>query len=161
MRDSRMQLLLQKFPPLSTCIYRLCKKIPAKFQESLSKCSAVHPKIALWRKFSASHSRSLAGMFYTTLYVCLSASAQLPNSLFAVRPFVLLPSLSLSYDSEIQSSQKRAKGLNADPSRSIYGSSSDRSPPISSPPIRKRGGGVRHGKDLYQRQPRIHSNNVA
>ena len=30
--------------------------------------SSTHPKIALWRNISASHSRNLAGMFYTTLY---------------------------------------------------------------------------------------------
>ena len=39
------------------------KNIPTKFRESPSKFSAVHPKIALWRNISTSHSRNLAGMF--------------------------------------------------------------------------------------------------
>ena len=47
----------------------LCKNIPAKFQESLSKCSAAHPKNALGRNISASLSQNLAECFYTTLYV--------------------------------------------------------------------------------------------
>ena len=41
----------------------LCKNIPAKFRELLSKCSAAHPIIALGRDISASHSQDLAGMF--------------------------------------------------------------------------------------------------
>ena len=40
----------------------LCKNTPAKFLESHSKCSAEHPKIALWRNISASHSQNLAWM---------------------------------------------------------------------------------------------------
>ena len=44
-------------------ITELCKNIPAKLQKSLSKCSAAHPKPALCRNISASHSRNLAGMF--------------------------------------------------------------------------------------------------
>ena len=48
----------------------LCKNIPTKFRESLSKCSAAHPKIALWHNISASYSPNLAGMFlhYSVLY---------------------------------------------------------------------------------------------
>ena len=45
-----------------TICTELCKNIPAKFQKSPSKFSAVHPKIALWRNISASHSQNLAGM---------------------------------------------------------------------------------------------------
>ena len=41
----------------------LCKNITAKFRESPSNYSAAHPKNALWRNISASHSRDLAGMF--------------------------------------------------------------------------------------------------
>ena len=41
----------------------MCKNIPAKFRESLSKCSAAHPKIALSHNISVRHSRNLAGMF--------------------------------------------------------------------------------------------------
>ena len=41
----------------------LCKNIPAKFRESPSKCSAAHPRNALWRNISASHSPNLARMF--------------------------------------------------------------------------------------------------
>ena len=40
----------------------MCKNILDKFRESLSKSSAAHPKNALWRNFSASHSINLAGM---------------------------------------------------------------------------------------------------
>ena len=40
----------------------LCKNIPAKFWESLSKCSAAHHKNALWRNISANRSQNLAGM---------------------------------------------------------------------------------------------------
>ena len=39
---------------------KLCKNIPTKVQEALSKCSAVHPKIEI---YSACHSRNLVGMF--------------------------------------------------------------------------------------------------
>ena len=42
----------------------LRKNIPVEFQESLSKCSAAHPKYALWRNISASQSRNLARMFF-------------------------------------------------------------------------------------------------
>ena len=42
---------------------KLCKNIPAKFCESLSKCSAAHPKIALWSNISACHSQNPSGMF--------------------------------------------------------------------------------------------------
>ena len=35
----------------------------AKFRDSSSKCSAAHPKTALWRNISASHSQNLTGMF--------------------------------------------------------------------------------------------------
>ena len=42
----------------------LCKNIPAKFQESPSKCPpAANPKIALWLNISASHSQNLTGIF--------------------------------------------------------------------------------------------------
>ena len=47
----------------------LGKNIPAKFRESLSKCSAAHPKNALGRNISASLSQNLAECFYYTLYV--------------------------------------------------------------------------------------------
>ena len=40
------------------------KNSHAKFGESLSKCSTVHPKIAPWHNISASHSGNLAGMFF-------------------------------------------------------------------------------------------------
>ena len=45
----------------------LCKNIPDKFRESLSKCSADHLKISVWRNISASDSQNLAGIFF--LYV--------------------------------------------------------------------------------------------
>ena len=35
----------------------MCKRIPPKFRESLSKCSADHPKFALWRNISDSHAQ--------------------------------------------------------------------------------------------------------
>ena len=41
----------------------LGKNIPPKFRDSLSKCSAARPKIALWRNISDNHSPNLAGMF--------------------------------------------------------------------------------------------------
>ena len=41
----------------------LCVNIPAEFRESASKCSADHPKTALWHNISASHAQNLAGMF--------------------------------------------------------------------------------------------------
>ena len=101
--------------------------------------------------------------------ICTAAKFAIRDSPFAFVPsFAPLPSplsLSLSLSSEFQSSQKRAKGLNADRDRSM-----DLLPPTDrptaslplpshlSPPIRKRGV---HGKDLYQRQRRIDSNNVA
>ena len=49
----------------------LCKNIRAKFRESPSKCSAGQPKNALWCNISASHSRNLAGMFFTLLCMFL------------------------------------------------------------------------------------------
>ena len=47
----------------------LCKNIPDKFRESLSKCSADHLKISVWRNISASDSQNLAGMFFSTYSV--------------------------------------------------------------------------------------------
>ena len=40
----------------------LCKNIYVKLGESSSKCSAVHPKNALWSNISARHSQNLAAM---------------------------------------------------------------------------------------------------
>ena len=51
--------------------YRVVLKHSDTFWKPFSKCSTAYPKIALWHNISASHSRSLAGMFlhysvYTT-----------------------------------------------------------------------------------------------
>ena len=46
----------------------LCKNIPAKFRESPTKCSAPHPKNALWRNITASHSLNLPGRHIFTLF---------------------------------------------------------------------------------------------
>ena len=48
----------------------LRKYIPAEFRDWPSKCSAAHPKNALWHNFSAINSRNLAGMFlrYSVYY---------------------------------------------------------------------------------------------
>ena len=48
----------------SPCSTELCKNITAKFRESTSKCSAAHPKNALWRYISATWQEC----FYKTLY---------------------------------------------------------------------------------------------
>ena len=45
----------EKLAALQVCT-ELCNNIPAKFRESPSKCSAAHPKNALRRNISASHS---------------------------------------------------------------------------------------------------------
>ena len=46
--------------------YRVASNIPAKFRESLTKCSAAHPKIALGRNITASHPEIWQECFYTT-----------------------------------------------------------------------------------------------
>ena len=53
----------QQFCKKAGCIQSCVKNIPAKFQESPSKCSVAHPKNTLWHNISASPSRNLAGMF--------------------------------------------------------------------------------------------------
>ena len=55
------QPALKSYWTASTLNTELCINIPAKFWESLSKCSAAHPNMALWRNVSASHARNLAG----------------------------------------------------------------------------------------------------
>ena len=70
----------------------LCKNIPAMLRESPSKSYAAHPKNALWRNISASHSQTLAGLFLTLLCrfwqnsfhmiaVCLNSGKKLTSQL--------------------------------------------------------------------------------
>ena len=56
----------------------LCESILTKFRESSSKCSAVHPKIALWHTISDSHSQNLTGMsLHYSVHAC---SLLIPNN---------------------------------------------------------------------------------
>ena len=70
-------------PAVERCFCtEMCKNIPAKFRESTSKCSAVHPKKALWRNISASHSQNLSRMFlHATLLTGLLSLSDESNSL--------------------------------------------------------------------------------
>ena len=48
----------------------------AKFPDSPSKCSAQHPKIALWRNIPGNHSQNLARKSFTTLYTSYGLTLQ-------------------------------------------------------------------------------------
>ena len=64
-------------------VTELCKNIPPKFWESPSKCSAVQPKIALWRNISTKPCKKPGPNVFTLLCVYLTTY---PKMFSALKP---------------------------------------------------------------------------